>query len=142
MKLNDEITLPCDVRQWLPHRPPMTMVTRMLSYGEWSEVEAEITPDNRFLRGGVLEAEALPEIAAQACAAVTGFELSEERIKGMLAGLRSFEALEAVHGGDTLHVTVREAAKIDNYYIVEFSIRRPADDALCATGEMSICRIS
>ena len=134
--------LPCDAAPFLSHTPPMVMVDRLLQAGEWSTVEAKIAPDNRFLRDGVLEAEALPEIAAQACAAVTGFEQSGDRIKGMLTGLRSFEALKAVHGGDTLHVIVRETAKIDNYYIVEFSIRRPADDALCATGEMSICRLS
>ena len=120
----------------------MVMVTRLLEAGEWSTVESKIAPDNRFLRNGVLEAEALPEIAAQACAAVTGFEQSGDRIRGMLTGIRSFEALEAVHGGDTLHVIVRETAKVDNYYIVEFSIRRPADDVLCARGEMSICRLS
>ena len=134
--------VPCDAPPFLPHKPPMVMVTRLLQAGEWSTIEAKIAPDNRFLRNGVLDAEALPEIAAQACAAVTGFEQAGERIEGVLAGLRNFEAPAAVRGGDTLHVTVRETAKIDNYYIVEFSIRRPADDVLCARGEMSICRLS
>ena len=134
--------VPCDASPFLPHTPPMVMVDRLLEVGEWSTVESKITPDNRFLRDGVLEAEALPEIAAQACAAVTGFEQSDDRIKGMLTGLRGFESLEAVHGGDTLHVILRETAMIDNYHIVEFSVRRPADDALCARGEISICRLS
>ena len=134
--------VPCDARPFLPHTPPMIMVTRLLQAGEWSTIEAEVTPDNRFLRNNVFDPEALPEIAAQACAAVTGFELSEKPIRGVLTGLRGFESLADVHGGDTLHVTVRETTKIDNYYIVEFSIRRPADDVLCARGEMSICRFS
>ena len=134
--------VPCGAKQFLPHTPPMVMVTRLLQSGEWSTVEAKIAPDNRFLRDGIFDAEALPEVAAQACAAITGFEQNEERIKGMLTGLRSFDALADVHGGDTLHVEVRETAKIDNYHIVEFSIRRPADDVLCARGEMSICRLS
>ena len=134
--------LPCDAPPFLPHKPPMVMVTRLLQAGEWSTVEAKIAPDNRFLRDGVFDAEALPEIAAQACAAITGFEQSEERIGGMLTGVRDLEVFAAVHRGDTLHVTIRETAKIDNYYIVGFSIRRPADDVLCARGEMSICRLS
>ena len=134
--------VPCDAKQFLPHTPPMIMVTQLLQSGEWSTVEAKIAPDNRFLRNGIFDAEALPEVAAQACAAITGFEQNEERIKGMLTGLRSFEALADVHGGDTLHVIVRETAKIDIYHIVEFTIRRPADDVLCARGEMSICRFS
>ena len=134
--------VPCDAPPFLPHKPPMVMVTRLLQAGEWSTIEAKIAPDNRFLRSGVFDAEALPEIAAQACATITGFEQSGDRIEGMLTGVRNFEALAAVRGGDTLHVTVRETARIDNYYIVEFSIRRPADDVLCARGEMSICRLS
>ena len=134
--------VPCDAKQFLPHTPPMVMVTQLLRAGEWSTIEAKISPDNRFLRDGVFDPEALPEVAAQACAAITGFELSEEPIQGVLTGLRNFESLEDVHGGDTLHVTVCETAKVDNYHIVEFSIRRPADDVLCARGEMSICRFS
>ena len=133
--------LPCDATQFLPHSPPMVMVTRLLDIGEWSTVEARITPDNRFLRNNVFDVEALPEIAAQACAAVSGFEKGECHIKGMLTGLRNFEALAPVHGGDTLHVIVCETANIDQYFIVEFSIRRPADNVLCARGELSLCRI-
>ena len=119
----------------------MVMVTRLLDIGEWSTVEARIAPDNRFLRNNVFDVEALPEIAAQACAAVSGFEKGENHIKGMLTGLRNFEALAPVHGGDTLHVIVCETANIDQYFIVEFSIRRPADNVLCARGELSLCRI-
>ncbi|MBE6371188.1 MAG: radical SAM protein [Lentisphaerae bacterium] len=133
--------LPCDATQYLPHSPPIVMVTRLLDIGEWSTVEAKITPDNRFLRNNVFDVEALPEIAAQACAAVSGFEKGERHIKGLLTGLRNFEALAPVHGGDTLHVIVCETANIDQYFIVEFSIRRPADNVLCARGELSLCRI-
>ena len=133
--------LPCDATQYLPHSPPMVMVTRLLDIGEWSTVEAKITLDNRFLRNNVFDVEALPEIAAQACAAVSGFEKGENHIKGMLTGLRNFEALAPVHGGDTLHVIVCEPANIDQCFIVEFSIRRPADNVLCARGELSLCRI-
>jgi radical SAM protein with 4Fe4S-binding SPASM domain len=133
--------LPCDATRFLPHSPPMVMVTRLLDIGEWSTVEAKITLDNRFLRNNVFDVEALPEIAAQACAAVSGFEKGENHIKGMLTGLRNFEALAPVHGGDTLHVIVCETANIDQYFIVEFSIRRPADNVLCARGELSLCRI-
>ena len=134
--------VPCDAAQFLPHRPPMTMVTRLLSSGEWSVVEAVVTPDNRFLRGNVFDPEALPEIAAQACAVSTGFEQADPNMKGMLTGLRSFESLVPVHGGDVLHVVVRETAKLDNYHVVEFGIRRAADDVLCARGEISLCRLS
>ncbi len=133
--------IPCDAPQFLPHRPPMTMVTRLLELGEWSTIEAVITPDNRFLRDGVFDPEALPEIVAQSCAAVTGFEQADRNIKGMLTGLRNFEALSPVYGGDILHVVVRETAELDDYHIAEFQIRRAGNGELCARGEMSICRI-
>ena len=140
MKLNDEITLPCDVRQWLPHRPPMTMVTRLLSYGEWSEVEAEITPGNRFLRDGILDAGIVPEIVAQGCAAIRAWEDRETELKGMLAGVRNVRIHAAVRGGDTLMIRIREIARIDNCSNLEFRLFRPGCE-LCAEGELSICKL-
>ena len=138
--MNDEITLPCDARQWLPHRPPMTMVTRLLSYAEWSLVEAEITPDNRFLRDGVLAAEIIPEIVAQGCAAIRGYEERKTDLKGMLAGVRNLKVFSAIRGGDTLTIRIREIVRIDNCSNLEFELLRPGDE-LCATGELSICKL-
>lgn len=138
--MNDGITLPCDVRQWLPHRPPMTMVTRMLSYGEWSLIEAEIAPDNRFLRDGVLDAEVVPEIVAQGCAAIRAYEELKTDLKGMLAGARNIGIFSAIRGGDTLTIHIREIVRIDNCSNLEFKLFRPGDE-LCATGELSICKL-
>ena len=133
--------VPCDARQFLPHRPPMTMVTRLLEVGEWSKVEAEIAPDNRFLRNGVFDPEALPEIVAQACAAITGFEEADKNLKGMLTGLRNVEVLSPVRAGETLHIFARESGKLDDYYVVAFRICRADGGELCARGEISICRV-
>ena len=138
--MNDEVVLPCDARQWLPHRPPMTMVTRLLSYGEWSLVEAEIAPDNRFLRDGVLDSSIIPEIVAQGCAAIRGCEERKTDLKGMLAGVRNVDVLGAIRGGDTLTLRIREIVRIDNCSNLEFEVLRPGGE-LCATGEMSICKL-
>ena len=138
--MEDFISLPCDAREFLPHRPPMTMVTRLLSRGEWSLVEAEIAPDNRFLRDGVLAAEVIPEIVAQGCAAIRGYEERKTDLKGMLAGVRNVEIFSAVRGGDTLTIHIREIVRIDNCSNLEFKLFRPGDE-LCATGEMSICKL-
>ena len=140
MKLNDEIKLPCDVRQWLPHRPPMTMVTRLVSYGEWSVVEAEIAPDNRFLRDGALDGSVIPEIVAQGCAAIRTYEDRETDLKGMLAGVRSLEVCAEIRGGDTLTIRIHEMVRIDNCSNLEFKLFRPGDE-LCAEGELSICKL-
>ena len=133
--------LPCDAAPYLPHRPPMVMVERLLEIGEWSAAEARIAPDNRFLRNGVLEAEALPEIVSQACAAVTGFEQDDKGLRGMLAGMRNVAWFEPVRAGDVLRIEIRETAQIDQYFNVEFRVLR-ADGALCATGELAICLLS
>ena len=133
--------VPCDAQQFLPHRPPMTMVTRILEVGEWSKVEAVITESNRFLRDGVLDAEALPEIVAQSCAAITGFEQDDRNLKGMLTGMRNVEMAAPIRSGDTLHVVVHETAELDEYHVLNFDILRAADGALCAHGELSICRL-
>lgn len=138
--MNDEVVLPCDARQWLPHRPPMTMVTRLLSYGKWSLVEAEIAPDNRFLRDGVLDSSIIPEIVAQGCAAIRGYEERKTDLKGMLAGVRNVDVLGAIRGGDTLTLRIREIVRIDNCSNLEFEVLRPGGE-LCATGEMSICKL-
>ena len=140
--MNDEVVLPCDARQWLPHRPPMTMVTRLLSYscGEWSLVEAEIAPDNRFLRDGVLDPSVIPEIVAQGCAAIRGYEERKTDLKGMLAGVRNASVLAAIRSGDTLTIHIREIVRIDNCSNLEFKLFR-AGNELCATGELSICKL-
>ena len=140
MDMNDEIMLPCDVRQWVPHRPPMTMVTRLLRYAEWSLVEAEIAPDNRFLRDGVLDGSVIPEIVAQGCAAIRAYEERRTDLKGMLAGVRNVGVFSAIRSGDTLTIHVREIVRIDNCSNLEFKLFRSGDE-LCATGELSICKL-
>lgn len=132
--------LPSDARQWIPHRPPITMVKRLLEFGEWSVVESEIAADNRFLRDGVLDAEAIPEIVAQACAVINGFEDDDHHVKGMLTGMRGVKFHADIRGGDTLRIEVRESARIDNYYTLSFKVYR-AERELCAEGELSTCSI-
>ena len=133
--------LPCDAQQFLPHRPPMTMISQLLEVGEWSTIEATIAPDNRFLRNGILDDEAIPEIVAQSCAAVTGFEQADLHIKGMLTGIRNVVFIEDIHSGDRIHIRVREIDELDEYHVLYFKLIRCRDGEVCAEGEMSICRL-
>ena len=133
--------LPCDARQFLPHRPPMTMVERLLEVGEWSVVETVIAPDNRFLRDGILDDEAIPEIVAQCGAAVTGFEQADRNLKGMLTGIRNVIIRGSIRSGDRIHIRVREIDELDEYHIMYFKLIRCSDGEVCAEGEMSVCRI-
>ena len=138
--LNRPPALPCDAGQWIPHRPPMTMAKRIVEVGEWSLVEADITADNRFLRNGRLDPEALPEIVAQACAAVSGFTDDDPGIRGLLTGMRNVRLSSDVAAGERLTVAVRGTARIDNYHTIDFRVTR-RDGGECASGELSICRI-
>lgn len=133
-------SLPSPAAQWLPHRPPMAMVDALAEFGEWSRIEATIAPDNLFLRDGVLDSEALPEIAAQASAVVSGFEEENHQIRGMLTGVRDVTVSAPVHCGDKLAVWVRKSVQIDNYYTVDFRICLPSGE-VCAQGELSLCRL-
>lgn len=138
--LDQPYPLPCDAQQWLPHRPPMTMVDELIEFGEWTKVTARIKPDNRFLRDGVLDNEALPEIVAQACAVMTGFERNDHDLGGFLTGLRSIRFLHPVRSGDLLILQLHESGHVDNYHTLDFKAVLE-DGPLCAEGELSICEI-
>ena len=119
----------------------MTMVSRLLEVGEWSVIEAVIAPDNRFLRGDVLDAEAIPEIVAQSCAAITGFEQADRHIKGMLTGIRDVVFTKDIRSGDKIHLRIREIDELDEYHVLYFKLIRCRDGEVCAEGEMSVCRL-
>ena len=135
--------LPCDATQFLPHRPPMTMVETLLEVGEWSIIETTVAPDNRVLRDGVLDPEAIPEIVAQGCAAITGFEQADRHLKGMLTGIRNVTIPGVIRAGDKLRIRMRETDELDAYHILYFRFFRcvGGEEELCAEGEMSICGI-
>ena len=117
------------------------MVGRLLEFGEWDIVEAVIRPDNRFLNSdGILDNDVIPELVAQGCAVITGFEKNNHDLGGMLTGLRAIRFLSDVRSGDTLHIYIRETGFIDNYHTLDFKLRR-ADGQLCAEGELSICEL-
>ena len=131
---------PCQAQDYIPHRPPMTMVKQLESFGEYSIISTQIAPDNRYLNDGVLDREVIPEIAAQACAVMTGFERSKTDMKGMLTGVRGMECQADIHSGDNLEILIRETGFIDNYHTVDFIIRK-SDGTRCASGELSICEL-
>ncbi len=139
--LGEPPALPSDARQWIPHKDPIVMVDRLLEFGEWDIVEAVIRPDNRFLNSdGILDNDVIPELVAQGCAVITGFEKNNHDLGGMLTGLRAIRFLSDVRSGDILHIYIRETGFIDNYHTLDFKLRR-ADGQLCAEGELSICEL-
>ncbi|MBO4648523.1 MAG: radical SAM protein [Lentisphaeria bacterium] len=139
--LNQKPSLPSPAQQWIPHRPPMTLIKQLIEFGEWSKVETVIEPDNRFLRNSVLDPEVIPEFVAQSCAVIAGFEVNDHTLRGMLTGMRHVKFLAELHVGDELIIAIRETSAIDNYYSLDFKIFRKADNMLCSEGELSICQL-
>ena len=133
-------TLPYDIRSAMPHAAPMLMVGRILAAGEANTVEAVIAPDNRFLNSaGVLDRCAVPELAAQAAAAAEAFRQDGRSVPGMLVGMSDVRFHSDIHAGDVLEIAVREAAVLDEWHIVRFSIVRRGEPAVLAEGELKLC---
>ena len=134
--------LPVDAGQLIPHRPPMRMISRLLSceHDDVGTAEAIIGADNPLLQeDGSLAEVALCEILAQAFAATQGFvDLKNDLTtdKGFLVGIRKVECHAAAHRGDTLLVAIRLLMQMENFYIVAGEIRR--DEELLAAGELKV----
>jgi len=139
-KKNQIFFLPSDASEWIPHRPPISMVNRILEYSEWISVDSVIQENNRFLRDGVLDNDVLPEIAAQAVAVSFGFERNQKNLKGVLTGLRNVVFRKSARIGDRLIIKTHETVNLGMYHTVSFVILFE-DGTECAEGEISSCEI-
>ncbi len=129
------------------------MVTKLLSVSDsGGEVLAEIAPDNIFLGAdGELDSAALPELAAQAVAALNGFLSPETIRRGMLAEINRFEChrpvraglrlgsrLIPVRAGEQVIASCRTTTEFPPWYVIEFQIRGP-EGGIRAEGELKLC---
>ena len=139
-KLDRIITLPADAEQFIPHKRPVAMVTKLLSVSDsGGEVLAEIAPDNIFLGAdGELDSAALPELAAQAVAALNGFLSPETIRRGMLAEINRFECHRPVRAGEQVIASCRTTTEFPPWYVIEFQIRGP-EGGIRAEGELKLC---
>ena len=122
---NNNIICPVDVNQFLPHKPPMRMVDRILSVDDDSKssiIETTIRSDFPFLGpDNSLQGEALIEIMAQAAAAQHGYNLKREEKKeekGFIVGIRKFEIKQQAHEGDLLEISVKLGPEIESLSVV------------------------
>lgn len=143
--MNDSVAsfqvLPQPAREFLPHRPPMQLVDRLLAVdGDEGLVEVTLAPGNLLLGGdGVLDGVALIELIAQAYAAIQGYVdhcAGRPPGRGFLVGIRRAELLAPALLGMTLLVTVRTVARLDAFAMVEGEVR--FDDTLLATAALKL----
>jgi len=134
-------SFPLPIERLLPQRPPMLLLSQLLSCTE-SEgtADALISPDNLFrLPDDTIHAAALFELMAQAYAAVHGYQshLAGKPVSiGFLAGIRQAVVLGAARIGDLLLVSVRQTALVPPFVRAEARIER--DGETLAEGELTL----
>ena len=140
-KCPDHNLFPVDTSDLVPHRPPMRMVECIETLGDESTIGMVIRPDNRFCdSNGVLSPAALPELAAQACAAADSFRHNGLVPQGMLTSCSNIQVLEQLKIGDRIHIHVKEASAFENFHVSVFRFTKD-DGTLCATGELTLCSV-
>ncbi len=136
-----ETTLPIPAESLIPHRLPMRLVDRLLSFADGGgTVEAEVAAGHLFLdAGGYLDEVAMLEILAQAYAAVKGYsdlQRGGEVGQGFLVGIRRSHLQGRARLGDRLEVSIRTVASIEGFAIAEGEVRR--GDEVLATGTLKL----
>ena len=139
-KQSEILSLPLDAEPFIPHRRPVAMVTSLLRVTDaGGDVMAEIRPDNIFLNAdGFLDNAAIPELAAQAVAALNGFLFPETIRKGMLAEINRFECRMPIRAGEQVTASCRTESEFPPWYMITFRILG-ADNSLRAEGELKLC---
>lgn len=138
----DEIeVLPVPAARYLPHRPPMAMVEKILAIGPESAAEMTVREGNPFLRpDGTLDPAAIPEIAAQSAAAVDSFRFDGASRPGFLVSAKRVKVLRQIRRGDVLRIAFGEENPLPKWHAIRFGIAL-ADGSPCAEGEIDVCLV-
>lgn len=130
--------LPVDAAEYLPHKPPMVMVSQITEVREANVVSATIAPGNRFLgKNGVLDQEAIPELVAQAAAAMDSFHYDGTIRQGFLAIARDVQCLQDIRVNDQLAISMTWENPLPEWYLIHFSVTNQ-HNAICANGEINV----
>jgi len=133
------IELPCAAEMFIPQRPPMLLVERLIEgYEEGALVEATVPDKGIFMDGdkGLLD-EYLVELVAQAAAVFNGYDrmvVSMVPSVGYLVGVEGFEFLDSVCPGEKLLVEIKKKFEFGAVTIMTGLVRR--GETLVARGEI------
>ncbi|MGM9735306.1 MAG: pseudouridylate synthase [Candidatus Cryptobacteroides sp.] len=132
-----------DIREILPQREPILMVSRLLSYTDTTSVsELDIKEDNFFLDAdGCLCAEGLTENIAQTCAARIGYYhkyiLGEDVRIGFIGAVKGLVYHLLPSGGQTIVTEVSVLQEVFNVTLVSACVKDSEGNVL-AEGTMKI----
>ena len=127
MMTGTPLTLPQAAENLLPHRPPMMLIDRLLTYSEdrSGSAEVELRVDC-VLVDGTLNRVALVEMMAQTYAAIKGYEdiLQDKPVlEGFLVWIRKARFPVDAQVGDLLTVDVANIGTMDGFHMIRASVR-------------------
>lgn len=125
--MKNDLTLPLPAEAFIPHRPPMRLVERLLSYGDGAGVvEANLAADSILVNvDGTLDAVALVELLAQGYAVIKGYDdrlQGKEVSEGYLVGVRKLRITGCVRAGERLLIHIRTVGSFEGFAVVEGEI--------------------
>ncbi len=139
--MRPSFAFPIPAEQLIPHRPPIRIIDRLLSYdGLQGVVESVIMPDSICIAdNGVIEQAAMIELIAQSFAAVKGYAdfLEEKPVhKGFLVGVKHFVFHKTANGGERLLVFISPVGETDEFALAEGRVTR--GEEVLATGNVMV----
>lgn len=129
-----------DILKYIPQRPPIVMVDRILnSDEEKTETELTVRADNIFVENGLFTAPGLTENMAQTAAARAGYTFLENDMEvklGFIGAVKNLKIYQEPAVGTTLKTEIRELATVMNILAVKTEVR--VADELVAECELKI----
>jgi predicted hotdog family 3-hydroxylacyl-ACP dehydratase len=137
----DPLALPMDAERLIPHRPPMRLVDRLLSFEDGGGLTESRLPAGSVLAGedGAVDPVALVELIAQSYATVKGYD---DRVhgrpvaEGFLVGIRKLRIPGKAFAGDRLLTSVKTVGTFEGFAVVEGAVAR--DGETIASGTMKL----
>lgn len=132
--------LPVDAKAFIPHKPPVAMVTEIVHIADsGGDIRSVIAEDNIFAdERGNLDNAVLIELAAQSVAALNGFITPGRIPDGMLVEVNRFVCHAPVRVGATVTTRFVTTTEFLPWHIIEFKILGENDE-LKAEGVLKLC---
>jgi len=144
MSANLAGSVPRRAEELMPHSSPMCVIDALTVVAEdFAEATVTIKPDSPFTRAdGTLEECVFTEMIAQAIAARSGFDLTEEKLKkqkGYLLGVKNMKILGSARVGDALRIRVSKSGQYGDFSIIEGQVFK--GEQVLARGEIKVVQI-
>ena len=136
--MKNDLTLPMPAEAFIPHRPPMRLVDRLISYDDsGGVVEASPTADCILVDAdGALDEAGFVELLAQSYAVIKGYDdllQGKEISEGYLVGVRKLSVTGRAHAGERLLIRIRTVGSFEGFAVAEGEIERGSETIASGT---------